>query len=265
MAHDIFGLDSFLGIYRQKLHNQVMSLWWNVFPVLLLEIYPIVDDLIFQVNFIVRLERRIPTQQNIEYYTDWPPIDHFPILDSLEYLWGHIKRRSYSSWQKMSIIWYHLRYSKINKFQYPVLLFRRIHTIFGLHYKKKYLKIPVHNTALMQIPYRVNDGTDNVSGLLLSVNLFLNDFLIKLSAGQVLQNQVNVLFVWVEVIELDDVGVLDVLHDVDLAFEQNLLLFVHFLSIFYGDVLLYYLDGHRFACLFFSSLNDFRVASSEIN
>lgn len=117
----------------------------------------------------------------------------------------------------------------------------------------------------MQIPYRVNDGTDNVSGLLLSVNLFLNDFLIKLSTGQVLQNQVNVLFVWVEVIELDDVGVLDVLHDVDLAFEQNLLLFVHFLSIFYGDVLLYYLDGHGFAGLFFSSLNDFRVASSEIS
>jgi hypothetical protein len=81
----------------------------------------------------------------------------------------------------------------------------------------------------MEVPNSVNDWTYDVSGFLLSVNFLLHNFLIQLTPCQIFQNQVNVLFVSVEVIELHNVWMADVFHDVNFPLKQNLLFFVHFL------------------------------------
>ena len=75
------------------------------------------------------------------------------------------------------------------------------------------------DSAFMQVPNRINDGADDVSGFFLSVDLFLDYFFIEFSACEVLQDKVDILFVCIEVIELDNIGVADIFHDVDLSFE----------------------------------------------
>ena len=92
-----------------------------------------------------------------------------------------------------------------------------------------YLKIPMHNSTLMEVPNCINNRTDNIPGLLLSINFLLHDFLIQLTPCQIFQNQINVLFVSVKVIKLYNIRVADVFHDVDFTLKENLLFFVHFL------------------------------------
>lgn len=71
--------------------------------------------------------------------------------------------------------------------------------------------------ALVQVANGVDDGTDHVSGFFLSVDHFLCDFVVELPAREVLQHQVDVLLIGEVVVELDDVRVLNILHDVYLA------------------------------------------------
>lgn len=88
----------------------------------------------------------------------------------------------------------------------------------------------MYYTTLVEIADGINDGTDDIPGFFLSIDLFFEYFLIEFPACEVFEDKVDIFFIWVEVVELDDVGVADIFHDVDLSFEEDLLLFVHFLS-----------------------------------
>lgn len=87
----------------------------------------------------------------------------------------------------------------------------------------------MHDPALMQIPDRIDDRTYHLPRLLLSVHRLLSDLIVQLSTRKVLQHQVDVFLVGVAIVKLDDVGVTDVAHNVDLPFQQNLLVLVHLL------------------------------------
>lgn len=85
------------------------------------------------------------------------------------------------------------------------------------------------DAALMKVADGVNNRTDHLARLLLGVYFFLADFLVQFSSREVFEDEVDILLVDEVVIEFDDVGVAYALHDVYLAFQQDLLLFVHFL------------------------------------
>jgi hypothetical protein len=87
----------------------------------------------------------------------------------------------------------------------------------------------VDDAALVQVADGVDDRADHASGLFLRVDLLLADFLVEFAAGEEFEDEVDVLVVGEVVVELDDVGVADAFHDVDLALEQDLLLLVHLL------------------------------------
>jgi hypothetical protein len=88
----------------------------------------------------------------------------------------------------------------------------------------------VNYAAFMQVPDGIDDRTDNSSGFLLGIDFLFANFLIKLSAGKVLEHKIYVLAVTVAIVEFDDVGMVDIFHDVDFPLQQNLFLLVHFLS-----------------------------------
>ena len=88
----------------------------------------------------------------------------------------------------------------------------------------------MNDSTLMKIPDGIDDGTDDISGFLLCVNFLFHDLLIQFTSGQIFQNQVNILFVSVEVVELYNVRMADVFHDVNFSLQQNLFLLVHLLS-----------------------------------
>ena len=88
----------------------------------------------------------------------------------------------------------------------------------------------MYDAALMQVPDSIDDRTDNLPSLFLSIDYLLGDLVVKLATWKVLQHEVDMLIIREIVVKFDDIGVLDVLHDVDFPLEQNFLLFVHFLS-----------------------------------
>ena len=88
----------------------------------------------------------------------------------------------------------------------------------------------MNDAALMQVSYGIDNWTDDIFGFFLRVNLFFHDFLVKLSPTEILEYEVDIFLVGIEVVELNDVRMLDVFHNVDFSFKQYFLLFVHFLS-----------------------------------
>ena len=88
----------------------------------------------------------------------------------------------------------------------------------------------MNDTTLMEIPDGINDRADDISGLLLSIDLLFHNFLIQLSACQILQNKVDILFICIEIIELNNIRMADIFHDIDFPLEQNLLFLIHLLS-----------------------------------
>ncbi len=54
--------------------------------------------------------------------------------------------------------------------------------------------------------------------------------IIKLSSGEVLKDEVDVLFIRIAAIEVNDIGMIYLFHNVHLFFKRNLFLLVHFLS-----------------------------------
>ncbi len=87
----------------------------------------------------------------------------------------------------------------------------------------------MHDAALMKIPYRIDNWADDIPGLFLSVDFLFKNFFIELASREVFEHKVDIFFVRVEVIKLNNIGMADVFHDINLSFEQNLLLFVHLL------------------------------------
>lgn len=83
----------------------------------------------------------------------------------------------------------------------------------------------------MQISNGIHNGTHDSPGLLLRVNFFLTDLLIQLSSRQIFKHQIDIFFLEEAVVKLHYIGMADMLHDVNLSFQQNLLLFVHLLPI----------------------------------
>ena len=87
----------------------------------------------------------------------------------------------------------------------------------------------MNDTTLMEVPDGVNNRTNDVPGFFLSVNFFLHDFLVQLPSCQIFENQVNVFFVCVKVVELHNIRVTYVFHNVNFSLKQNLFFLVHFL------------------------------------
>jgi hypothetical protein len=63
-------------------------------------------------------------------------------------------------------------------------------------------------------------------------------------------------------VELDDVWVADVFHDMNFSIEQDFLLFVHLLSAIEREVLFDDFDGYHFACFDLSSAYNHGETSS---
>lgn len=75
------------------------------------------------------------------------------------------------------------------------------------------------DAALMQIPDGIDDRTDDSPRFLLSVYFLLADLLVKFSAREILEHEVDVLIIGEVIKKLDDVGMADIPHDVDLSFQ----------------------------------------------
>lgn len=87
----------------------------------------------------------------------------------------------------------------------------------------------MNDPAFMQVADGVNHWADHATGFHLGVDFLLADFLVELSPREEFEDEVDVFVVSEVIVELDDVGVADAFHDVDLPFQQDLLFFVHLL------------------------------------
>jgi len=77
------------------------------------------------------------------------------------------------------------------------------------------------DAELVTVDQRVKYGGDNVTGLCLRESFLLQDLIKQLSALHELHDEEEVLVVFVDVKELDDVGVIDLLQDVDFVLKTN--------------------------------------------
>lgn len=127
-----------------------------------------------------------------------------------------------------------------------------------------YLQISMNYPTLMQITYRIDNGTNNSLGLLLSIYLLFTNFLIQLTSRKVLKNKINTLLLNVTVVKLYDIGMTYILHDIDLSLKQDFLLFIHLLPILILTVLLDDFDSNNLACLLLSPFYNFREAASKL-
>ncbi len=75
------------------------------------------------------------------------------------------------------------------------------------------------DAAFVEVADGIDDGTDNVSGFFLSVDHLLCYLIVKLASREVLKNEVDVFLVREVIVKINDVGVLNVAHDVDLSLE----------------------------------------------
>jgi hypothetical protein len=77
----------------------------------------------------------------------------------------------------------------------------------------------VDDAAFVEVADGIDDGTDNVSSFFLSVDHLLCYLIVELASREVLKNEVDVLLVREVIVKINDVGVLNVAHDVDLSLE----------------------------------------------
>jgi len=71
------------------------------------------------------------------------------------------------------------------------------------------------DAQLMAIDESVKDGGDNITSLCLCESLLRQDLIKELSSLHELHDQEEVLVIFVDVKELDDIRVIDLLEDVD--------------------------------------------------
>lgn len=83
----------------------------------------------------------------------------------------------------------------------------------------------------MQIPNRINDGQESLLGLLLRIVFLFQYMIVEFASLEKFQDHINILTILIDGIEIDDIRMMDLLHDMDLFFEGDCFLFVHFLSI----------------------------------
>lgn len=122
----------------------------------------------------------------------------------------------------------------------------------------------MYDSTLMQISNCINYWTDNIFCFFFCVNLFFNDLLIKLSTSQIFKNKVNILFIRIKIIELNNVRMLNIFHDINFPLKKNFLLFIHFLSFLLWKIVLFDdLNSHRLTSCFLATFNHFSIASSK--
>ena len=81
----------------------------------------------------------------------------------------------------------------------------------------------------MEITHSIDDGQEGLFGLVFCVDFFFHDMFVQFSSLQVFQDQVDVFSIAIDCVEIDDIGVLDMPHDMDLFFKGYRLFFIHFL------------------------------------
>jgi hypothetical protein len=89
-----------------------------------------------------------------------------------------------------------------------------------MHQNIRQLKIPVHNLVLHQSLKRIKNLNKELNGLLLIESLFLFEIGRQIALITILQNEIEVIGSFFNIVEFDDVAIVTGFEDLDLVFEE---------------------------------------------
>lgn len=89
-----------------------------------------------------------------------------------------------------------------------------------MHQNIRQLKIPVHNLVLDQSLKRIKNLNKELNGLLLIEGFFLFEIGRQIALITILQNEIEVIGSFFNIVEFDDVAIVTGFEDLDLVFEE---------------------------------------------
>jgi hypothetical protein len=105
---------------QQSLH-QVLSFLRHLPPVRRVKFNPLLIYFLLELNFIVGIEGRVPTEKDVQDDPNGPPVYLFVVLLPTENFGGHVERSAHERRHEVGLVWDYLGNSKVDQFYHSVL------------------------------------------------------------------------------------------------------------------------------------------------
>lgn len=223
MILDTRSVESFSWIRHQQPLDKIFRFVADILPGRFVQVVFALFDELEQLKVILVVEGRLPRQQNEEHNTDTPKVTRLIVGLLADDLRRNVARCATSCRSEL-ICSQQAGQTKVRDLNNARL------QILGRKEQILRFDVPVHNANLVTVDQSIEDRRYDVSGLLFGEDFLGHDLVKQLAATKQLHHYVDVLLVLVHVVELDDVGVVDLLKDVDLVLESDFVLLRKFTS-----------------------------------
>ena len=202
--------DSLRWVLLKHLAHEVLSGIRDSVPVGGVEGEWLLQDISEDLLVVVTFERRVSTKEDKEDDAETPNIAGLVIV-AFEYFWGDIVRSTDDGVHALNFLLLRetLRETKIDQFDFGVL---------GsvVHEEVLWLQVSMDNAVSVQVLDCTDHLAHDIGGVTLGEPLSGDDAVKKLSALAVLHNNMDITVIDVALIELDDVGVVNLLENGEL-------------------------------------------------
>ena len=206
----LLSADSLSWVLLKHLAHEVLGGIRDSVPVCGIECEWLLQDITEDLLVVVTFERRVSTKEDKEDDAETPDIAGLVIV-AFEYFWGDIVRSTDDGVHALNFLLLReaLRETKIDQLDFRV---------FGsvVHEEVLWLQVSMDNAVSVQVLDGTDHLTHDIGGVTLSEPLSGDDAVKELSALAVLHNNMDVTVIDVALIELDDVGVVNLLENGEL-------------------------------------------------
>ena len=222
MLEALLGGDSLSWVLLKHLAHEVLGGIRNSVPVGGVESQRLLQDISEDLLVVVALERRISTKEDKENDTETPNIAGLVVV-AFEYFWGDIVRSTDDGVHALNFL---LLREALGEAEIDQLDLGVLGSV--VHEEVLRLQVSMDNAVSVQVLDSADHLAHDIGGVALSEPLRGNDAVKEFSTLAVLHNNVDITVIDVALIELDNVGVVDLLQNGELFLEKSNIL---------GDVL----------------------------
>ena len=215
MLEALLSGDSLSRVLLKHLAHEVLGLIRDSVPVGGVKGKWLLEDISEDLLVVITFERRVSTKEDKEDDAETPNIAGLVVV-TLEHFWGDIIRCTDDGVHALNFLLLReaLGKTKINQFDLGVL--------GGVVHKEVLrLQVSMDNAVSMQMLDSTDHLAHDIGGVALGEPLSSDDTVKKLSALAVLHNDVDITVIDVALIELDNVGVVNLLENGELFLEKS--------------------------------------------
>ena len=206
----LLGSETSLGVDNEKLADEVGGFLGDGVELRRLEDEVALHDELEELGIVVGVEWQTTGQQDVEEDSAGPHIDLRSISSAQKNIGSDVKGSTASSLKGLTGV--QLGQTKVGDLDFQVLLVVQEHVLE--------LKIAMDDSNAVEILKSREDLTHDVSSVLLAESLALNDHLVELTSLDQLHNDEQSGRGVEDSLQSDDVGVVNLRHDINLILQQ---------------------------------------------